>query len=50
MPVYAVERPGDVRHSLADIGLARALIGYEPEVDFERGLELSIEWYKGALG
>ncbi|VAW35970.1 UDP-glucose 4-epimerase [hydrothermal vent metagenome] len=48
-PVYAAERPGDVRHSLAGIGLARALIGYEPEVDFERGLELSIEWYKDAL-
>ncbi|VAV83212.1 UDP-glucose 4-epimerase [hydrothermal vent metagenome] len=49
-PVYAVERPGDVRHSLADITLARTLMGYEPDVDFERGLELSIEWYKDALG
>ncbi len=49
-PVYAAERPGDVRHSLADIGLARDLMGYVPEIDFETGLELSIEWYKGALG
>lgn len=49
-PVYGTERPGDVRHSLADISLARTLMGYDPEVDFERGLELSIEWYRDALG
>jgi UDP-N-acetylglucosamine 4-epimerase len=49
-PAYGSERPGDVRHSLADIALARRLMGYDPDVDFERGLELSIDWYKDALG
>jgi UDP-N-acetylglucosamine 4-epimerase len=49
-PAYGLERPGDVRHSLADITMARELFGYEPDVDFERGLELSIDWYKEALG
>jgi UDP-glucose 4-epimerase len=32
-------RPGDVRHSLGDIRKTRELLGYEPSVDFERGLE-----------
>ena len=30
--------PGDVRHSLADISRARAELGYNPEVDFLKGL------------
>ena len=30
-PVYAKERPGDIRHSLADISLARKWLGYEPQ-------------------
>ena len=49
-PVYGPERKGDVRHSLADITMARTLLGYEPEIDFERGLELSIDWYRKNLG
>jgi len=35
---YVPERPGDVKHSLADISLARELIGYEPAVSFADGL------------
>ena len=38
-PIYADERPGDVRHSLADISRARELLGYEPSVGFRVGLE-----------
>jgi UDP-glucose 4-epimerase len=40
-------RPGDVRHSLADIRLARKLLGYRPVVDFETGLERTLDWYRG---
>jgi nucleoside-diphosphate-sugar epimerase len=43
-PEYAAPRPGDVRESLADISLAQELIGYEPTVEFERGLERTIDW------
>ena len=38
-PQYADPRPGDVKHSLANIGKARQLLGYEPHVDFFSGLE-----------
>ena len=37
-------RAGDVKHSLADIGLARSLLGYEPIVEFEPGLRQTVEW------
>ncbi len=38
-------RTGDVRHSLADISKARALLGYEPAYRFEAGLAQAIDWY-----
>jgi len=41
-------RPGDVRHSLADTRAARRLLGYRPVVDFETGLERTVEWYRQA--
>jgi UDP-glucose 4-epimerase len=44
-PVYQDERPGDVKHSLADINAAREAIGYEPSVYFEEGLRKAIKWY-----
>ncbi len=44
-PEYTEPRPGDVKHSLADITAARELIGYEPVVAFREGLEKAIEWY-----
>ena len=43
-PDYAEPRPGDVAESLADISLARELIGYEPSVAFEDGLQRTIDW------
>ena len=43
-PDYAPTRPGDVPESLADVSLARELIGYEPSVAFEEGLERTIAW------
>jgi UDP-glucose 4-epimerase len=45
-PIYASSRPGDVKHSLADITAARTLLGFEPVVLFREGLEKSIDWYR----
>jgi len=47
---YAPERAGDIKHSLADIGLARELLGYAPSVDFREGLRRTVEWYRRAVG
>jgi UDP-N-acetylglucosamine 4-epimerase len=44
-PEYHPFRPGDVRHSLADISLARELLGYEPTHTLERGLTEALSWY-----
>ena len=48
--IYQPPRAGDVRHSLADISRAAAVIGYKPEIFFREGLERSIHWYRRALG
>jgi nucleoside-diphosphate-sugar epimerase len=45
-PFYGPPRAGDVLHSLADIGLARELLGYQPVVDFREGLRRTVEWYR----
>ncbi|MCA9248627.1 MAG: SDR family oxidoreductase [Planctomycetales bacterium] len=45
-PIFADARVGDVRESLADISQARAILGYEPSIDFDEGLQRSIEYYK----
>jgi len=42
-PQYADSRPGDVKHSLANIGKARQLLGYEPNVDFFTGLKKIVQ-------
>lgn len=44
--VHDDPRPGDVRHSMADISKARELLGYEPTVDFEEGLERTIAHFE----
>lgn len=44
---YGPERAGDVKHSLADITRARECLGYAPTVQFEEGLRLTLEWYRG---
>ena len=45
-PEFAPPRPGDIRESMADITLARRLLGYEPRVDFREGLRRSVEYYR----
>jgi UDP-glucose 4-epimerase len=49
-PTFAPSRPGDVRESQADITLARTLLAYEPQVDFESGLRRSIDYYREIAG
>jgi UDP-glucose 4-epimerase len=44
--LYAPERGGDVKHSLAEIRRAKESIGYEPGVDFRQGLERTVAWYQ----
>jgi UDP-N-acetylglucosamine 4-epimerase len=48
-PTYRDFRPGDVRHSLADIGKARSLLGYVPTCRAHEGLERAIAWYVARL-
>ena len=46
---YTDVRAGDVKHSLADISLAKKIIGYEPKVFFAEGLAKAIDWYTANL-
>jgi UDP-N-acetylglucosamine 4-epimerase len=45
-PVHRDFRPGDVRHSQADISKVRRLLGYDPTCDVRAGLVLSLPWYE----
>jgi len=49
-PVYDQPRPGDVKHSVADITRARELLGYETVVAFEEGLRRTAEWFAKDAG
>ena len=44
-PVHGPDRPGDVKHSRADISRARKLLGYQPVVDFSEGLKRTVEFF-----
>ncbi len=44
-PVHGPFRAGDVLHSLADVGKARRLLGYEPTHTLEQGLDEALDWY-----
>ena len=46
---YGEPRVGDVPKSLADIGKAKGLLGYDPTITAEQGIERAVEWYRGAL-
>jgi UDP-N-acetylglucosamine 4-epimerase len=47
-PIYEDFRPGDIRHSQADISKARRLLGYEPTHTVDRGLQETLSWYKNS--
>jgi len=49
-PLFAAPRPGDVRHSEADISKAARLIGYRPRVGLREGLAATVDWLAGQLG
>jgi len=46
-PEYGSPRAGDIRESVADIGLAEKLLGFAPSWQFEAGLEKTFSWFKG---
>ena len=48
-PIYGPDRAGDIKHSNADISKARELLGYDPDYDFESGLQEAIAWYRENL-
>jgi len=45
-PIYKPKRPGDIKHSLADINKARKLLKYKPKIGIEEGLRKTIDWLK----
>jgi nucleoside-diphosphate-sugar epimerase len=45
-PEFVPPRPGDVRHSRADISRAARRLGYRPEVSFEEGLARTLSWHR----
>ena len=48
-PNFGPDRPGDIKHSNADITKANNLLGYAPEWSFEKGIKAAIEWYRENL-
>ena len=48
-PEFGSERAGDIKHSNADIGKAKEMLGYDPEWSFERGIKAAIERYSENL-
>lgn len=49
-PVHQQPRPGDVRHSMADIAKARELLEYQPRTGLLTGLARTVEWYSNHNG
>ncbi len=49
-PIHTAPRPGDVRHSLADITAAQEALGYRVDVDFHEGLRRTVAWYRAQKG
>ena len=48
-PIYREFRPGDVRHSLADISKAQKLLNYKPKYRVRQGLEMALYWYRSSF-
>lgn len=48
-PNFGPDRAGDIKHSNADISKAKELLGYAPDWNFDRGIQVAIEWYKNNL-
>lgn len=48
-PIHHEPRPGDVKHSLADITKAKEKLGWEPKIDLKEGLRRCVDWYETPL-
>lgn len=48
-PEYKDERKGDVKHSLANISKAKSLIGYDPLISVNDGLQIANDWYNASI-
>lgn len=48
-PIFGPNRPGDIKHSNADISKAKKMLDYDPIYNFKDGLQEAIEWYKTNL-
>ena len=48
-PTYQDFRPGDIRHSLADVSQAQHLLGYAPSIKLTEGLQRTMDWYVESL-
>ena len=46
---YVDERPGDIRHSLANIDKAISQLNYSPQYDCQQGLQEAMSWYWNSL-
>lgn len=49
-PIFGPNRKGDIKHSNADIGKAKEMLGYNPNWSFEQGISAAIDWYQADLG
>jgi UDP-glucose 4-epimerase len=47
--IHGPERAGDIKHSLADISLAKKHLGYRVLVGFEEGLRRTVDWYRETM-
>jgi UDP-N-acetylglucosamine 4-epimerase len=45
-PVYRENRKGDIAHSFADISLAEAELGYQPVIQVDEGLKITVDFFR----
>ncbi len=45
-PIFAPPRPGDIVHSMADVSLARTILGYTARIDYDQGLAMTVESFR----
>ncbi len=45
-PIHGAERPGDIKHSRANVSKAKELLGFAPVVEFAEGLRRTVDWYR----
>ena len=48
-PSYRDFRPGDVRHSQANVSKAKSLLGYDPQFNISQGIDKAMPWYVSSL-